>query len=404
MKSLIFLCILSVSLFSLAQWEDQAISMDGFYEVSGTTTNYVIKNSDGFVDFSLVIPAMTSEELINFDMAKIMSPVSDQVSVLSKTFEVPSNLSLPQQTESYFLSFTLEKLTYRAYLSQPGKYNMYALTGKFPIKDAVNGFQDGKSIFEMVNLFNFSSGGTKAIDVKGPMKNVDLAVDAIKFDKQLSIKAPNYAKDKAMLAISLFKQKDEFYPADLKQVLPTKTAKLVVKSNSSPYILSLLMNNSQQSYTQYFDGNFVRSLREAARAGVDLGQLSYALLPVSGDVTSPDFLPLVSAPQFNKAQAKLTVAVPNASSVALAYATVITLSEVQAGGSESFPMDVKRVLWSTTAMGWQKELKLSTDVMNLIKKKKYVWDVLFLATPKAENDNAVNWDKVTHVTRNSVQF
>lgn len=405
MRLLVSFFIFAITSIALADFSNSAVSLEGFYEITGTTKNYSIKDKDGFVDFSLVIPAMTTEEIINFDMGKIMSPLSDDISVASKKFQVPSNLSLPEQTESYFLSFTLQKLQYRAYLQQPGNYTMYALQGKFPIKEAINGFQNGKSIFEMVNLFTFLSGGAKAIEVKGPVKDVTLAVDAIKFDQQVAVTAPSYSQDKGMLAISLFKQGDEFYPVDLKQVLTKQTSKLVHRSGAQQYVLSLLMNNSQQAMVDYFDGNIGRSIVDSAKANVDLSQLSYTLLPIKWGAAAPEFLPVIGAPQFNKAQASVTVAaLPSKIATSVPYATALVLSEVQTGGSDSFPIDVKRTLWLTTAMGWQKEFKIPTEVMAMIKKNHYSWDVLFLATPQVENDTQIVWDKVTHVTRNLTKF
>lgn len=402
MKTLINLSVLVLALSAFARVDSNAISLDGFYEISGTTSNYKIKNSDGWVDFSLVIPAMNAEELMNFDMAKIMSPVSDTISVLGKSFQVPSNLSLPKQTESYFLSFTLEKLKYRSYLQEVGNYNMYALQGQFPLKDAVSGFQNGKSIFEMVNLFKFYSGGAKSVEVKDAVKDVDLAIDAFKFDQQISVTAPQYKADKVMLALSLFKENNEFYPSDMKQVLSTKSAKLAARAGSENYVLSILMNNSQQRMSDHFDGDFARSISESARAGVDLNQMSYALSPASQQ--NPQFLNPIPAPQFNKATSMVKGVPPTAISGVVPYATVLMLTEVQTGGSESVPVDVKRVLWMTTAIGWVADITVPSEVLALIQSEKYAWELLYLGAAQGEAQPNLDWTPVTHVTRNTLKF
>ncbi len=80
-----------------------AQALDGYLEIKGTTENYVIKNNDGLVDFSLIIPGMDYEQMINFDLGKVISPANDILKVASYTVELPSNLSLPQQTEKYFI-------------------------------------------------------------------------------------------------------------------------------------------------------------------------------------------------------------------------------------------------------------------------------------------------------------
>ena len=148
MKLLTHTLILLFSSLAFASKTSPA-ALSGFTEIAGTTTNYSnIKDKDGVVDFSLVIPAMTVDELMNFELSRIVSPENDTLNILSKELQVPSNLSLPRQVESYFLSFTLDKPEFRSYVREMGQYNLYALQGTFPLKKVIDGIQAGQSLFE----------------------------------------------------------------------------------------------------------------------------------------------------------------------------------------------------------------------------------------------------------------
>ena len=132
-----------------------ASALPGYYEIKGTTSNIVVKNYDGLVDFALIIPGMNHQEIVNFDLGKVISPANDQLKIASYTIDLPSNLSLPTQSEKYFITINLNKPEFRAYVEDQGAYNMYALYGKFPLNEMVKGFQNGKSIFELVEFLTF---------------------------------------------------------------------------------------------------------------------------------------------------------------------------------------------------------------------------------------------------------
>ena len=74
------------------------------HELKGTVSGINVKNMDGLVDFALVIPGMNQEEIVQFNLGKVISPANDTLKVASYTIELPSNLSLPPQTEKYFIS------------------------------------------------------------------------------------------------------------------------------------------------------------------------------------------------------------------------------------------------------------------------------------------------------------
>lgn len=381
-------------------------TMSGFTEIAGTTTDYKIKEKDGFVDFSLVIPAMTIDELMNFDLGRIISPENDTLNILSKSFEVPSNLSLPKQTESYFLSFTLDKPDFRAYVKDMGHYNLYAVHGTFPIKKVVDGAQGGMSIFEMVNLFTFQGGGSELIEVKGPTKDVKIGIKEWSFTTSTTVTAPSVASGKEVLAFSLFKDADEFYPTDIKRVLSGKTEKLTTRSGVDSYVLSVLLNNTQSILIDNLTangGNIFGAIfgTEANRATFDLGQISYSIQKVGATPMTATFLPQVPAPKF--ANDTLTAVPPQTIAGVSPYATLVVLSEVTTAGSASLPLDFKNVLWSAPLANWQASAAVPTSATALMQKgKKYSMEVIYLGTAAPASDATIDWTKVTHVTRSTL--
>jgi len=400
-KAMMILAVLFAGTLAIA-------TLPGFSEIKGTTTNYTIKDGDGWIDFALVLPAMNSEELINFDLAKIISPESDEIKVLGQSAKVPSNLSVPKQKESYFLSFTVDKNQFRSYLPDQGMYNLYALRGRFPVSDVVKGVQAKKSVFELINFFEFEGGGTKGVK-SGSTNNVSIAVNSITLDKEYSVKAPTYGASKVMLALSMFKSNGEFYPTDLKRIVSGKSEKLKTRgASSSQFTLSVLMNQSTRSFEDGYlmsEGDIAAGIFgvDPSRAPVDAYQLSYTLQK-STSTTTPKFLAQIAAPKFSKSSAKLSAKAPASVSGVEPYATYIVLSQVEQTGSGDLPVEFRRVLWTQTVMGWQNDFSIPSSAINLIKNKAYAWDVMYLGAGGKHADTEINWDNVTHNTRNSLSF
>lgn len=379
--------------------------VSGFTEVSGTTVNYNGKDKDGIVDFSLVIPAMTAEELMNFDLGRIISPENDTLSILGKSLEIPSNLSLPKQVESYFLSFTLDKPAYRSYVREMGYYNLYALQGNFPIKKVVDGFQGGKSLFELVNLFTFKGGGSEVVEVKGPTKDVKIGINTWTFAGSNTVTAPAIAANKEVLSFSMFQLNGELYPTDIKRILSGKTEKLINRADADNYVLAVLVNNTKQPFIEAVDtarGNIASAIFGERAATFDLNQISYNLQKVNGaQPVAATFLPQVPAPKY--ASNTLTATAPQTIAGVSPYAMMVVLSEVTTAGSANLPLDFKNVLWSAPQATWQTSIAVPADVSAMmVKGKKYSFDVLFLGTAAPVSGTDIDWSQVTHVTRNSV--
>ncbi len=376
------------------------------FEVKGTTTNTSVKNKDGLVDFSLIIPGMSQEQIVNFDLGRVISPANDQIKVASYTIDLPSNLSLPQQTESYFISVNLNKPEFRFYVESEDTYEVYALYGRFPLNEMVKGFQNDKSIFELVEYFDFLSGGMDTVQVKSNVTGLAIPVNEFNFTGEHSVKAPTYSQDKIMISFSLFKENNLFFPTDIKKVASAKTVALVQKETGDHWNLSLMMNSTRSSFRDTFDGNILSGVFGGYAAAKDspLTQVSYTLAPASATVT-PQFLSMIAVPTFDKTKWTVKASAPATISGVMAYATTLTLSEVTVGGSENFPIDFKKTVWSTEVSGWVNDFQIPNEAKNLIVAgKTYSWDTAYLGSSAGASTTQIDWTQVSHVTRNAVKF
>jgi hypothetical protein len=243
-------CIAMMTILMCGLW---ANAQSETHELKGTVSGINVKNLDGLVDFALVIPGMNQEEIIHFNLGKVISPINDSLKVASYTIELPSNLSLPTQTEKYFISINLNKPEFRTYVEGDGVYNMYALHGKFPLNEMVKGFQNDKSLFELVEHFSFLSGGATTVPVKGDVSGLSLPVDNWNFAGKYAVKAPTYANNKMVIAFSLLKEDGYFYPTDIKKVASGRTQNLVTRDGFEHWNLALMMNAPKRSFRETYD-------------------------------------------------------------------------------------------------------------------------------------------------------
>ncbi len=284
---------------------------------------------------------------------------------------------------------------------------MYALYGKFPLTEMVKGFQNGKSIFELVEFFDFLSGGITTVPVKADVSGLTIPINQWNFTDTYTVQAPIYAKEKVVISFSLLKENNLFYPTDMKKVLSGKIATLVKRPASEHWNLTLMMNAAKRSFKSTYDGNILSGALGSYsmdRADSPLAQVSYSMAPATA-TNAPTFLPTVAAPTYDKVAGTLKATIPQIVSGVTAYATTLTLSEVAPGGTENFPIDFKKSLWTTQTMGWIQDFTIPPQATQLIQPgKEYSWDVAFVATLAPASDSKIVWTKVSHVTRNSVKF
>lgn len=125
------------------------------HPITGDTRDYGRLRKDGLVDFSIVFPTIPLSQIPFFDPSWVISPETDTLQVAGRSFELPSNLSLPNQVERYVFDINLNKPQYRVFLKKQGPAQLIAAKGQFPMEQVVDQIRDGQSIFNLINYFNF---------------------------------------------------------------------------------------------------------------------------------------------------------------------------------------------------------------------------------------------------------
>ena len=387
-------------------------------QVSGDTIDYGRLRQDGYVDFSLVIPALTQRSLMSFDIGALIRPVSDSLNIAGRSFEIPSNISLPYQKESYIIPITIDKPAYRMFVNKPGFYKFFATHGRFPLKKVVDEMRKDKSIFEVINNFEFMGGGQKDLQVNKSVAGQSISVKQIAFDQMIQVQAPTLSPQHEMLSLSLVNQGGHYFPSDLKRLTSQSTVELKHPSTQvENHVLSILLNRDVVTNTPIqmvesfmateiinihplFQLSPIDTSEQLRPFSTQKGQLSIAFgQPRQGQPIS--FLPMIQAPQIQKDKILLDAPLQNGSVIPLA--TYVVFSEIQSNGSVQ--SEKRSRMWEVYTTGWQKMLDLPHVQLSIDPNKKYRWEVLFLGRdPSAATNAGGLLDGITHVSRNSIDI
>ena len=215
-------------------------------EVRGRTTNFGDLKKDGKVDFALVYPGLRERQLAQFDIESVINADSDILEILTEKLIIPSNLTLPEQRESYVLPITLSKPVYRISFKQPSNYRMMALHGQFPLKQIISDVRGGKSFYEVINHFRFLSGGQRDITVNNAISDQDIPVNQFNLDKKIIVQGPELGPDMVMFSFPLANQADMFFATDVKRITPGQSVSLVLPTaTDGSELVSVIMPKSE---------------------------------------------------------------------------------------------------------------------------------------------------------------
>ncbi|MGE0529155.1 MAG: hypothetical protein AB7G93_20640 [Bdellovibrionales bacterium] len=389
-------------------------------EIKGTTTEYGRLIQDGKVDFSLVFPALNREQMLFFDLATVISPHSDRIPILGNSTEIPSNLALPQQLESYFgFRIPLNKPDYRSFVRTPGQYTISAIHGEFPLQRVISDIRAGKSFFEMINHFTFKQAGQRTVSVETDTANVDLPVNQIPFPSTINVRAPKFGENREMISLALLERGGVFTPTDLKRLTSGQNLDLKTNPNmGTPAVLSLMLQTSIAS-NENLPREFLRLLAPwmilaQAEAGAsplmraplepDFGRLSFVLVSAQEDV-APQFLPLIERPVLNPNTNTMTFSVPQLPEGVVAAAMGLILSEIETVDTGIVKNERRTRLWEVWSSSWLEQVQLPTLPLERKADRSYRWEVLFLARPAnftgvSGTPSKVDLNTITHVTRN----
>jgi hypothetical protein len=385
-------------------------------EIKGTTQDFGRLVRDGKVDFGLMIPAISRSQLLAFDIATVLSPQIDVITILGNDVNIPSNIAFPDQIEDYIFPVRLNKPDYRLYVRNPGHYKVSAIHGQFALQRVVSEIRAGKSIFDVINHFNFLEEGRKELDVQQNLTGIDMSVNQTPYDgTPINVTAPNFAQGNIMVALSMVDENGLLRPNDLKRFQPGQSMALKTDSSPQHQILALMLPDSNA--LAYFAMDFLRplanidgppkfSMDPAAKKPQDWTIMSFALTPTNGGTVTPQFLPLVNRPTLNNNV--LTLQAPQLPAGLDATATYLVLSEVEITTNGKVRVEHKTRLWEVWSPGWLNQFELPKVTIARRADRTYRWEVMYMARPSnlgaPTTGQGLDLSTVTHVTRAALDF
>jgi hypothetical protein len=133
-------------------------------DVDNGTMHY----GDGNVDMAFVMPTLRMTNLMAFDMSSLMGP-PELMYILGQPFEVPSNIFIPQQWETFV---EIIKDHYYLYLA-PGDYTLAALSGRVPLDVLLS----GGDLTSLLAAMSWREIDIRDVAVTGDTNDADLTVD-----------------------------------------------------------------------------------------------------------------------------------------------------------------------------------------------------------------------------------
>lgn len=357
------------------------------YEVSGLTTGHSIVDRDDKIDFGIIMNAFTRNDMMAFDMTKVMSLESDTLTVAGYDAPVPSNVTLPKQKESYFIPITIEKPGYRIYFPRTGNYKVFAAKGQFPFDKVVDELRNKKEFYELVNYFNITGGSLKDVTVTNAKSKMDINVNDMQFGvKKLAI-APRMNANEVLMAVSAIDQGGYFLPADVKRLTSGQQMPLNTQANSKQMFMGVLKRQDE------FESN---------KPGLD--RMSAGLYDFQ-DKISPTLLPLIPNPKLDTA-GNLILQTPPVFTGLNPTGMQTMLSEVVELQKGKEKVIFLNRLWEVYSNEWLGIVDLPEVPATLPAAKKLRWEAAYIGS------TAVNQpqlgpsiiENATHVTHSSIDF
>ncbi|WP_413290723.1 hypothetical protein [Bdellovibrio sp. HCB337] len=357
------------------------------FEVKGITQGHTIQDRDGFIDFSLVIPAMTRNDFLAFDINSVISPQSDIISVLGQEAEVPSNIAFPKQKESYILPVTLDKPDYRIYFAEGGVQKVFAARGRFPFKDVVDKLRNKVPFYDLVNDFTISGGGVKDLNLTKSSTQADLSVKDFDFKSKVNVLAPIIAGDETMMVVGVAHMNEYMIPTDVK-LMKSKQKIAISVLDAKASVFSVLKKT--------------KDLESNDEPGSD--RLSAVLVP-AGAGSAPQFLPIMADPTLDS-NGDMLVQKMNPIAGVNPVATYAILAEVRETVQGAQKIQVNSGYWEMYAHNWIEAVNLPKwPEGNQITGKKH-WEINLIGSQTVSEVDLgpAMINNATHVTHSSLDF
>ena len=355
--------------------------------LSGKTSGFGSLKTDGVLDVSLVFSALKKSDLPTLDLTRLLSPDVDKQSVYGQEIEMPSNLSIPSQTESVllFVPVSLNKPRYRVALGGDGAATktVAAVAAQFDFKGMISDLQDGKSFFDLINRLKFKSYSVRSVAI-APVATpitMDLPIGEVPLKSSVAVQTGVVPAGHAVIAAALTDHSGDLIVTDVKRLMANEKKNLLASyGGASTWVVRTLKKYEPTRV------NF---------AGYDYEELSSIVLPAN-QTPAEDFLPLI--PPAETRGRSLILRPPQVASSFVRTSTKVTLSRIEILSRESIDLVAKTPIWEFQSEGLISQIdlpKLANDPWAV--KGRYRWELQYSATPAGS-------EMPTHLSRNSIDF
>lgn len=357
------------------------------FELNGTSSGFQTKDFDDRVDAGLLLGSIKKADILAFSISSLISPKTDQLSIIGFDFDLPSNITIPPQKESYFLTVNLNKPNYRAYFSNGGNKTVFLARAQGPFKKIADGAKNKNPIYDLVNLVNITGGSIKQVNLNGPKTTLNMNVAEMTFTNKLSYRAPQFDSSQVVLTASVAELPEGFLPADVKSAKAGESLSLnaFTQYPTQMRFLTVLKNKNEFSLKNPGADRFSAALQNAtASANVDL-------------------LPLLADPQVVNPQV-FQFTPPSAKNLN-PLASSVVISEVTSSEGESEDARNSTPVWEIRATSWINQVALPDFPEKNFRAQGKV-EMSYLAS--SNNVQAQSWDEIiqatTHVTHSSKSY
>ncbi|MEQ1723244.1 MAG: carboxypeptidase-like regulatory domain-containing protein [Pseudobdellovibrio sp.] len=357
-------------------------------ELRGQVTGLPVVNGDKLIDFALVMPAVSKSDLLNFDIGQVISPYSDKLSAAGQENDIPSNISIPKQKESYFISVTLDKPVYRLKVPTLGPKRFVTARGRFVFKDVVKELRDGKPFHELINYFTIHGGSMREATLVDAVTNLDIPGTDLEFKNTIAVNSANAQADEVLLVLATSELSGTMIPTDVKRAVNGKPTALQSLVGSPAFVISVIKKQAE----------FMANTPGADR-------MSASLVPFVAGATQK-LLPLMANPSITTTVNYVInlAAVQSVEGInAIATSAVISdLVETQDGDKKIITTNRK---WDIIGLGWNQQINLPKwPLDNATGRKRVEVNFIGSTTSKSTNLDDSLIQNATHVTHASTDF
>ena len=359
-------------------------------QLQGTATGFGDMPSDGKLDVGLVFPTLTRAQLGTLQISALISPETDTLSAVGRSFDLPSNLTVPTQRESYIIPITLSKPVYRLPMQTTGSHTISAARAQLPFRQMIDDIRGGRSVMDFLFEAEMKSIVARDAAITGESQSLDLPVNELTLTPTLAVQAPQYDAKYRMTSLAFSPTGERLMVTDLKRVQAGER-KMLASTGSAAMVLSSLTR---------------ADLPASNLSGVAYDEMS--VVTHAADSETPEFLAIPQAPEVRGASLVIhPPAMPAGLAPSVTYAV---LSKVEAFDSGRLRLESKLPVWEIYAADWAQVLDLPEMPDARPRPSGQLrWEVMFGAQVRDQNSrNRVSgpqaFEKASHVSRSAVDL